>query len=255
MVSRSVLATNSATASENKIHDDEVAKRYGFHGGLVPGVTVFAYLINPIVQRWGPAWVSRGWVDVTFVHPVYDGDTVTTTLDGDHVELRDSTGTLCATGDAGLIEKRPEIPDIPSAPLPTVRPAASRDSLAPGTVLGSLDRGFHAAHAGAYLAQIGEDLPLFTEGVAHPGWLLLDANNVLAANVTLGPWIHTSSRVHHLGTVSDGDLVHTRASVTDCYERRGHQFVEMDVVGSVDERPVTWVHHTAIWQVRSPAGG
>jgi hypothetical protein len=35
-----VSAYNTSKHSENKMHDDSVAKRYGFDGGLVPGVDV-----------------------------------------------------------------------------------------------------------------------------------------------------------------------------------------------------------------------
>jgi len=35
-----VKARNTSTSSENKIHDDAVARAYGFRGGLVPGVTL-----------------------------------------------------------------------------------------------------------------------------------------------------------------------------------------------------------------------
>ena len=35
-----VSAYNTSKHSENKMHDDTVAKRYGFDGGLVPGVDV-----------------------------------------------------------------------------------------------------------------------------------------------------------------------------------------------------------------------
>ena len=35
-----VSAFNTAKQSENKMHDDVVAQRYGFSGGLVPGVEV-----------------------------------------------------------------------------------------------------------------------------------------------------------------------------------------------------------------------
>ena len=42
-----VRAFNTAVASENKIHDDTVARRYGFSGGLVPGVEVYAYMTHP----------------------------------------------------------------------------------------------------------------------------------------------------------------------------------------------------------------
>src|SRR5215216_3941798 len=38
-------AYNTAKQSENKMHDDTVAKRFGFSGGLVPGVDVMAYMM------------------------------------------------------------------------------------------------------------------------------------------------------------------------------------------------------------------
>ena len=47
-----VEAYNTAHASENKIHDSEVARRFGFAGGLVPGVDVYGYMSYPAVQRW-----------------------------------------------------------------------------------------------------------------------------------------------------------------------------------------------------------
>jgi hypothetical protein len=37
--SHRVVARNSATESENRIHADGVARKYGFKGSLVPGVT------------------------------------------------------------------------------------------------------------------------------------------------------------------------------------------------------------------------
>ena len=40
---RRVRARNDAQRSENAIHDHDVAQQYGFEGGLVPGVTVYAY--------------------------------------------------------------------------------------------------------------------------------------------------------------------------------------------------------------------
>jgi hypothetical protein len=42
-----VEAYNISHASENKIHDDAVAKKLGFTGGLVPGVEMYAYMTNP----------------------------------------------------------------------------------------------------------------------------------------------------------------------------------------------------------------
>ena len=46
-----VSAFNSAKASENKIHDDATAQRFGFKGGLVGGVHVYAYMSHMPVLR------------------------------------------------------------------------------------------------------------------------------------------------------------------------------------------------------------
>ena len=50
-----VQAYNTAKQSENKMHDDTVAKRFGFSGGLVPGVDVMAYMMHQPVAKWGRA--------------------------------------------------------------------------------------------------------------------------------------------------------------------------------------------------------
>ena len=56
----SATALNTAPDSENRIHSDELAQQYGFEGGLVPGVTISAYLVHPLVERWGKAGSIEG---------------------------------------------------------------------------------------------------------------------------------------------------------------------------------------------------
>jgi acyl dehydratase len=74
-----VIAFNTAHDSENKIHDDATARRFGFGGGLVPGVDVYGYMTHLPVMRWGRAWLERGTAECRFFKPVYDGDTATVT--------------------------------------------------------------------------------------------------------------------------------------------------------------------------------
>ena len=50
-----VNAFNLSAASENKIHDDAVAQKFGFQGGLVPGVEVYAYMSNLRCGNSGPS--------------------------------------------------------------------------------------------------------------------------------------------------------------------------------------------------------
>src|SRR5262245_3310193 len=58
-----VTAYNTSKQSENKIHDDTVARRYGFSGGLVPGVDVMAYMMHLPVAKWGRAFLDRGLIE------------------------------------------------------------------------------------------------------------------------------------------------------------------------------------------------
>ena len=53
MAVHTAVARNFNEASENKIHSDDIARRFGFTGALVPGVTVFGHLAWPLTQRFG----------------------------------------------------------------------------------------------------------------------------------------------------------------------------------------------------------
>ncbi|HEX8804334.1 MAG TPA: hypothetical protein VF743_09075, partial [Acidimicrobiales bacterium] len=127
---------------------------------------------------------------------------------------------------------------------------------APGTTLALAPHGFRADRAGQYLDDVGERLTLYDRHrVAHPGWILRDANQVLSSNVVLGPWIHVESVTRHHGLVTDGAEVSARATVTREWERRGHRFVELDVgVFTGGDVLVARVTHTAIYRPRRAAG-
>ncbi|MQA85845.1 MAG: hypothetical protein GEV03_14790 [Streptosporangiales bacterium] len=256
MMVYTVTARNPAAESENKIHDDTVARRYGFRGGLVPGVVLFGYLAHPVARVWGRRWLAGGRIDTRFVAPVYDGEQVTATVaDDGAVTLAGPSGQTCVTGRAARDDDQQNSgPDVPAAPLPERRPPASAASLVPGTVLGSVERRYDAETAAAYLDQLGDGLQVFrAEGLAHPGWLLSSANEILVANVALGPWIHTESRVRFLQPVRVGQAVQTRARVAGLADRRGHRFVELDVAVYADGRTALTARHVAIYEPR-PAG-
>ncbi|HEX5266733.1 MAG TPA: hypothetical protein VFW24_08155, partial [Acidimicrobiales bacterium] len=140
---------------------------------------------------------------------------------------------------------------VVEAPDPQRRPAADETSLAPGTALATLWSAAHAGQARPLLELLQDDLPAYTEmGLAHPGRLILAANGVLTASVVLGPWIHVGSAVTNFDSVTDGAVVETRARVADRYERKGHQFVVLDVVWVADGQVAMRAAHTAIYRLR-----
>ncbi|MEZ5262439.1 MAG: hypothetical protein R2755_11845 [Acidimicrobiales bacterium] len=83
--------------------------------------------------------------------------------------------------------------------------------------------------------------------------MLRTANWILMTSVRLGPWIHVGSTVRNLGLITDGAHVATRGSVRAEYEKKGHRFVDLDLVVTADERPVALIDHTAIYRPRQVA--
>ena len=87
----------------------------------------------------------------------------------------------------------------------------------------------------------------------NPGNVLRMCNFALFRNVKMGPWIHVGSRVQNLGAARIGETLSARARVTGNYEKKGHRFVDLDVVVLAAARPVAHVLHTAIYQPRQAA--
>lgn len=276
---RSLVAINTAPESENRMHGDE-ARRFGFTSGLVPGVDVLAYLAHEGVARWGSPWLAGGRLQGRLDAPVYDGERVEMEVgqiadrldvrvvgpDGGSARARATLSMIPSDPEAAASSSDPAAPTrleilvladpaafaVASLPDPADRPPASRALLEPGTVLGTQRARFHAERAPAYLDEISETDRVFRgEGCAHPGWLLRFANWALSATVRLGPWIHVSSDAWFLACVRDEDELEVRAVVTDRFEARGHEFVDLRVLYLAEGSPVALVDHRAIWQPRA----
>lgn len=256
-----VVAQNLSRASENRIHDDDTARRFGFAGGLVPGVEVYAYACHAAVRRWGRAWLERGWAETRFLQPVYDGRVarVEAAEAGEGLSLAvRSEGVLCATGEAGLSasQARPDLDDWPEPPTPPAeRPPASEASLAPGVLLGIAPWRPTAADVAEYGRGVGETDPIYArEALLHPGQVLRLCNRALVENVALGPWIHVGSRVENLAAGRLGQAFTLRGRILSNTERKGHRFVEIDaLILAGGDASVARVRHTAIWRPRGAA--
>jgi acyl dehydratase len=256
-----VSAYNTAKSSENKIHDDATAKRFGFKGGLVGGVHVYAYMSHMPVQRWGRAWLERGTAEARFGKPVYEGDIaeITAMEDADGMSLRvDSVGVQCATGRAGLPDVAPISPDLGefrSVPARSRRLLADEQSLRIGDWLGMNPQTITPEYQIQDIADTRETDPLYSrEGIVHSGTILRCCNWALSHNVVLPAWMHMGSKVQNHGVARVGDTLSVRARVTKNYEHKGHKWVEIDALVVADEsRPIARVTHIAIYRPRQLA--
>ena len=263
-----VRARNTATDSENKIHDDSTAASYGFRGGLVPGVTVYAYMTVPLVEHFGLAWLEKGSMQVKFHQPFYDGEEVMIRAEIDqnadpiNIALTASRGdgTVCATALATVNDESTWLGsaragDYPQIPLPgaDARPAPSEQVLVAGKLLGTLSETLSIPDAST-LNKLDEKLPIYrgANPVAHPFTLLSLANQILVRNYELGPWIHAASELINRSAVRDGETIFVNGRVFDRFERKGHKFVVLDLlITANDGRIVQQVRHSAIYQPRS----
>jgi acyl dehydratase len=255
-----VEAYNTAKLSENKMHDDTVAKRFGFNGGLVPGVDVMAYMMHLPVAKWGRAFLERGLIEARFVKPVYDGEIAD--LRGEEsngvlsIEV-ESRGQLCATGTASLPASAPSISisDFSEIAAVAERKPVNDSSYQPGKCLGTVPRAWAGEAAQEYLTDVRESDPIYlAEELGHPGLIQRVMNRVLVDNAILGPWIHVGSRMQLLNPARSGDELTARAKVTANYEKKGHRFVELDALVVANGRtPLAHCQHIAIYQPREQA--
>jgi acyl dehydratase len=255
-----VTAYNTSKQSENKIHDDTVARRFGFSGGLVPGVDVMAYMMHLPVAKWGRAFLERGVIEARFIKPVYDGEVAELTGAESNGALAievQSRGQLCATGSASLPETAPAISmaDYKEVAAVTERKPVNAASYEVDKWLGTIPRDWAGDAAREYLADIRESDQIYAqEGLGHPGLLQRVMNKVLVDNAILGPWIHVGSRMQLLSAAKTGDVLTARAKVTGNYDKKGHRFVELDALVVADGKtPLAHCHHIAIYQPREQA--
>jgi acyl dehydratase len=255
-----VQAYNTARLSENKMHDDTVAKRFGFSGGLVPGVDVMAYMMHLPVTKWGRAFLERGLIEARFVKPVYDGeiaDVTATESDGVLSIEVESRGQLCATGSATLPASAPSfsIAEYSETAAVIERKPIGPASYELGKWLGTLPLAWAGTDASEYLMDVRETDAIYArEGLGHPGLLQRVMNRVLVDNAILGPWIHVGSRMQLLAASTSGDELTARAKVTGNYEKKGHRFVELDALVVANGRtPLAHCQHIAIYQPREQA--
>lgn len=258
---RTITAFNTAAASENRIHDDATAKRFGFTGALVPGVEVYAYMCHMPVARWGRGFLERGSAECRFFKPVYDG--ARTVIAASETEpgvlaLRvESSGERSAEGSAARLhaEAAPVLDDYPVAFPPAQRPPAGYELLPEGGALGIEPVTIDAAMRDQYLADISDAEPLYAkEGLVHPGQILRLCNAALVQNVVLGPWIHVGSRVRNFAPAKVGDRLTLRARITSNVETKGHAIVTFDAIAVANDATVlSRIEHVSIWRPRQVA--
>jgi hypothetical protein len=259
-----LTAHNDAAASANKIHDDIVARQYGFRGGLVPGISVYAYMTYPLVHSCGAAWLTQGTARVQFAKPIYEGDQVTVTGAVSAVaesEIRfdlastNTEGVACGVGTATLptsSDPSPDVDAIPAGPRQAPRVPISWEAVVVGQPLPLLALTVTHQDNEEYCHAHTDDLALYRgpRGFVHPGLLLRQCNRIFSEHFILGPWIHVASDITTYRPCQVGEALEIRGVPVQKFERKGHAFTVLDILILTAGEAVQRVKHTCIFRPR-----
>jgi hypothetical protein len=259
------VAYNPVPSSENRIHGDEIARQHGFRGGLVPGVVVSSYLLDPALEAFGLDALRRSYADVIVHKPLYDGSAFEVAIEAQtnrsfRAALIDADGTRCAEGSFELRDEPELMPQrrgLQRVPRSADREPATREVLARLQVEGmrGLRARFDAEHEMARYYPTLQAQPALVQpnasGYASYAFLLGLTDWAIARNVKLAPWLHLQTWSHHLREVPFGSELWVEPRVHSLFERKDHEFVDIDVaVFDERERPVMDARMRCIYKLR-----
>lgn len=246
-------AYNQVPHSKNEIHGDKVAKDFGFKGGLVPGVTVSAYLLHPAAVSYGMGFLERGFAHVRVNSPLYDEQTFEIHIENQIGGQTQTQPQYLAQGDQGYSAVLVPDGEAPCATAeihvvgtkndPPVRRGDEIGDLNAASVLATLENmevlresgckaftyRWNADHEmSTYLRErSGMAEPYSRDEYANPSFVLGISNWVLAANAYMNPWVHMETKSQNYAPIPLGTKVVGEMEVKDLFDKKGHEFVDV----------------------------
>lgn len=267
VASYEIRVINDDLVSENKIHSDETAQKYGFTGALVTGVGVFGYLSQPLVRAYGSDWLSNTVADVFFRKPAYDDDALTVRTedlspDGAEGSTRhhlttgyNAEGTVLAKLESWQPLEMPAIDaraHIPGAESQPTRAEISWDGIQIDVPVESFLWQPSRETNDHYLETQRDKTELFhleERPYIHPHHLLSECNKTLMRIFELPAWIHTGSRMTLRRALRIGDEIEIRCIPTEKWEKKGHEFIKLYIAMWCEGKVAVEVEHTAIFKI------
>ncbi len=258
-----IQALNDAETSENKIHSDEIAARYGFSGALVSGVNVFGYLTQPLAHHFGGALLEQTTFDVKFLKPAYHNEllrisTEELSTDADSTRFKSSAfnhqGSLLATLESTLWEQSPALnPPHPALKGPS---EIARNEISWERIKLSVAAPDYlwtpSAEDNQQRVDAQRDRAKIYQGASayiHPYYLLDACNKALMRMFILPAWIHVGSKLTIRHPIRVGQDITVCTVPTEKWEKKGHQFIRLSIAMIVQGNIAAETSHTAIFKI------
>jgi hypothetical protein len=264
-----ITALNDASESENRMHSDEVAARYGFSGALVSGVNVFGYMTQPLVATQGPDWFQQRGFNVRFLLPAYEHDEIsiesrpsdeateklTTHASNQHgtllAVLESWSGAELDSCSAEALQTRADSeagnyveqdrPLINWENIELNKPAPIWHWI-PSSEKNQKHVQAQRDSATCYQAGSGSE-------IVHPYYLLDTCNKALMRMFVLPAWIHVGSQCLMRRALKVGEALRIDCVATEKWERKGHQFIRLKIVIANTTELLFEAEHTAIFRI------
>ena len=257
-------AYNQVPDSENEIHGDAIARQFGFKGALVPGATVAAYLVHPVVEELGHEFLCRGKFTAKFLAPVYDDldfkvETMAKPENQYSAEISQSDARVCASALINIAPSDLESPSLRGDELGD--PKAERKPATPETMRGLKEQGCEAFEdvwqeqhqMATYLRDSSKMAsPFFKENFANPAFLIGMSNYVFASNAQMNPWILVEANCQNFKAMPEGSKVLGEMEILELFNRRGHEFADsrINLFDADSESCFSTIRLRAIYKVR-----
>ncbi|MBI5285652.1 MAG: MaoC family dehydratase [Chloroflexi bacterium] len=253
----------------NPIHASGYARRYGFRGALVGGVTVWGWATPAIIEAAGEAWLDHGWSEFVFRQPTYPGDRLDIRVRPDagrndgalSVTMTNQEGVDCVVatvglGDAAWLGTLQTPRRLEPQPMRDPQPELLLERAPIGQDLIAASFAMTVDDARAYIDQsVRRDDGLFTgeRPRLHPGWIAGRVEELLRHNYAMPSSMHTRSQVQHLARADALQTVTAAARCIEAYERKGHHIGVFDcVIVAEDGTKLAHMRHTTIFRIAPP---
>lgn len=233
-----LVARNDLPNSPNPIHRDDYARSLGYPGGLVAGVTLYAYACDAAVRLMGGGWLEHGYGEIRFRVPVFDSEELTVVAEP--VDNGDWRVSLLSGGLRAEAVVGPYRESISDDGLECGGGGESqvltKDVSLKGELLRTPDeRSLDREGLDRFIADSGlEDTPLAQElrsrGLIPPNVIAGAPFHLLWRNHPYAVVIHTSSATEWASPARLGETLYTWGVVEDAFEKRGRFFITQRVV-------------------------
>jgi acyl dehydratase len=258
-----IKVVNDALTSENKIHSDDIAKKFGFTGALVSGVSVFGHMTHPLINTYGQQWLESSIAEVRFIKPAYVDDLLSVevqTVEDSDKNQHHITSALNQSGEllARMESWQPDQPaeaklyaDAGESVTANTREEIHWDKIHLNQFAPEYEFCVTPQQHDHSLNIMRDELSIYQHSTAcvHPYSLLKECNQALMRMFILPAWIHVGSKIKHHRQIGVGEIVNVQTIPTDKWENKGHQFITLDVIFRVSGELALEVSHTAIFRI------